>query len=255
MHSYRYRFRPGLVPTLAVLLLFPLLVGLGIWQLDRAAQKRTIQAEYDARRNGPAIEIRAQVQTGEDLRFHRVMARGRYEPTYQVLVDNRIHRGRVGYHVITPLHIAGSNVRVLINRGWVPLGVSRAQLPRLDTPSGRVEVEGVATVPSERVFTLGQAPPLSAGWQPVWEYMDMKRYAAAVPFPVQPVVVLLDPSSPAGGFVREWGRLDAGIAVHEAYAFQWFTLAAGLLILYVSLNLRRVRTRSRSAAHTDVSRD
>jgi surfeit locus 1 family protein len=71
--------------------------------------------------------------------------------------------------------------------------------------------------------------------------MDMKRYAAMVPFPIQPVVVLLDPGSRASGFAREWNRLDTGIAVHQGYAFQWFMLAGATLIVYLFLSLRRPR--------------
>ena len=58
--------------------------------------------------------------------------------------------------------------------------------------------------------------------------MDMARFVEAVYFPVQPIVVLLDPESQAGGFIREWRRLDTGIAKHEGYAFQWFSMAVAL---------------------------
>ena len=86
---------------------------------------------------------------------------------------------------------------------------------------------------------LAKPEPLDRGWQLVWQNMDMARYQAAVPFPVQPVVVLLDPESPAGGFTREWSRLNAGIAVHRGYAFQWFMLAVGLVVIYFFMSLRR----------------
>jgi surfeit locus 1 family protein len=97
----------------------------------------------------------------------------------------------------------------------------------------------VATVPSEKNFMLAKPEPLDRGWQLVWQNMDMARYRAAVPFPVQPVVVLLDPESNAGGFTREWSRLNAGIAVHQGYAFQWFMLAVGLVVIYFFMSLRR----------------
>jgi len=98
---------------------------------------------------------------------------------------------------------------------------------------------GVATVPAEKNFMLAKPEPFDRGWQLVWQNMDMARYRAAVPFPVQPVVVLLDPESSAGGFTRDWSRLDAGIAVHQGYAFQWFMLAVGLVVIYFFMSLRR----------------
>lgn len=240
------RFRPALVPTLVFLLLLPLLLYLGSWQLQRAEEKRELQARYDARASEEPITLGAPRQRAEDLRFHRVRARGVYETGYQVLLDNRVHHGQAGYHVITPLKMAGTEMRLLVNRGWIALGASRARLPKIDTPGGMQEITGVATVPADKVFTLGPSEHSTGGWQPVWQHLDMSRYASLVPFAVQPVVVLLDPVSPAGGLLREWSRLDAGIAVHQGYAFQWFTLAAALVGIYVYFGLRAGRRRKRN---------
>ena len=233
------RFRPGLVPSFAVALLLPLFLYMGYWQLQRAEEKRELQAEYDTRANGPAVQVERQVQRVEALRFYRIVASGHYETDRQILIDNRVHQGRVGYHVITPLRLENSEVRLLVNRGWVAIGEGRERLPVVDAPTGLQQVSGVATVPAEKYFTLREPDPLDRGWQRVWQNMDMARYGAAVPFPVQPVVVLLDPTSGAGGFTREWSRLDAGISVHQGYAFQWFMLAAGLAAIYLFMSLRR----------------
>jgi surfeit locus 1 family protein len=233
------QFRPGLVPSLAMAVLLPLFLTMGYWQLQRAEEKRELQAEYDARATGPTIKVEARVQRSEELQFYRVIARGYYETGYQVLVDNRVHQGQAGYEAITPLRLPDSDVRLLVNRGWVPLGEDRSHLPAIDPPEGLQEIVGVATVPAEKNFMLAKPEPLDRGWQLVWQNMDMARYRAAVPFPVQPVVVLLDPESPAGGFTREWSRLNAGIAVHKGYAFQWFMLAVALVVIYFFMSLRR----------------
>jgi surfeit locus 1 family protein len=230
------RFRPRLAASLAVAVLLPLFLYLGYWQLQRAEEKRLLQAEYDARASGPAVQVERRVQRAEELQFYRVVARGYYETDYQILIDNRVHQGRVGYHVITPLRLQDSGVRLLVNRGWIALGEGRDRLPAADAPGGLQQVSGVATAPAEKYFTLARPEP---GWQRVWQNMDLARYSASVPFPVQPVVVLLDPESAAGCFARDWGRLDAGISVHQGYAFQWFMLAAALASLYLFLGLRR----------------
>jgi surfeit locus 1 family protein len=234
----RYRFRPSLVPTLATVLLLPVLVGLGLWQTQRAETKRALQAEYDARSQGPVLAVGAAPQPAEALRYYRVVARGAYEPAYQILIDNRVHRGRPGYHVITPLKLAGGDTRVLVNRGWVA-GTPDRRLPAVETPAGSIEVQGVAIVPGDRYFALADPGPVRGDWQTLWQNLDMARYRDGVPFAVQPVVVLLDPDSPAGGFVREWARLDAGIATHQSYAFQWFALATALAALFLLVNLKR----------------
>lgn len=235
----RLQLHAGLWPTLATLALLPLMIGLGLWQLDRAAQKQHLQAEFDRRQQQPAVRLYPVLEDAEALRFRRVVARGRYEPEHQILIDNRVHQGQAGYHVLTPLRLGDGTVRVLVNRGWVPVGQDRAVLPTLDTPRGLVEVTGLAAVPQIKGFHLGGARPPGEGWQPVWQYLDLKLYRSSVAYPLQPVVILLDPDNASGGFVRQWARLDAGIATHQGYAFQWFMLAVTLAGIYILLNTRK----------------
>jgi surfeit locus 1 family protein len=234
-----WRLRPGLWPTVATTLLLPVLAGLGLWQLDRAEQKQRLQTEYDRRQSEPPRRLYSVREDAEALRYRPVQVRGRYEPAYQILLDNRVHQGQAGYHVLTPLRIEGGSVRVLVNRGWVAIGPDRRQLPRLETPAEAVEITGVVTIPHAKGFRLGGARPPGDGWQPVWMYLDLGEYAKTVPFPVQPGVILLDPESHAGGYVRRWGRLDTGIQTHQGYALTWFSLAVALLAIYILVNVRR----------------
>ncbi len=240
MSTSRIRFRPGLVPTLAALLLFPLLVALGFWQLERARKAQDVQAEIEAHAQSHPLTIGRQLLEADDLRYSRIVATGFYDTRHQFLLDNQVHNGFAGYDVITPLRIAGSDTRILVNRGWIPMGQSRAHLPLYATPIGEQVVSGVAMIPSAHYFTLARPKPISSVWPRVWENLDMRRFRRAVPFPVQPAVVLLDPNSPAGGFVRKWPRFDTGIAMHQSYAGQWFLLAVALLVIYVWVNVKRV---------------
>lgn len=230
-----------LVPLLAFLLVLPALIALGFWQLDRAEQKRSLQAKYDARMGDAPIAIGSELRKPEDLQFHRVSLAGYYDESHTVFLDNRVHKSIAGYYVITPLKLNRSETRVLVNRGWVPQGASRAELPDVQPPRTLQRILGVATVPHAKVFRLAPAEPIGEEWQQVWQHMDMKRFADAVSYPVQPVVVLLDPASRAGGFVREWKRLDTGITLHQGYAFQWFSLAVALAAIGVFFFFLRVK--------------
>jgi surfeit locus 1 family protein len=230
------------LPAALLAALVPLFVGLGLWQLQRAEEKRALQQEYDRRIDQAPQQLGPALQQAAALRFHRLHARGIYDPDYQILIDNRVHRGVPGYHVITPLRLEGGDTRVLVNRGWVALGASRTRLPPVEPPTGVQEVTGVAAVPADKGFSLGATPGPEQGWQPVWLRLDMHRYAAAAPFAVQPVVLLLD-ANVAHGYARDWSRLDAGIAVHQGYAFQWFALALLALVLATALLVRGVRRR------------
>jgi surfeit locus 1 family protein len=235
----------AVVPTFAAIVAIALFCVLGVWQLQRAEEKRALQAGYDRRATAAPVTVATERQAAAALQFHRVEATGRYEAEYQILLDNRMHQGVPGYHVLTPLRIADGEMRVLVNRGWVPLGADRSQLPAIDPPAGVVKVRGIATVP-QLGFTLGEPAPLSRSAPAVWLQPDLAHYAGEAPFPIQPVLVLLDPASEAGGFIRSWSRLDTGIAVHQAYAFQWFMLALATLVIYAVLTVRAARRRNPS---------
>lgn len=239
-----FRFRPRIVPTLAAAVLLPVFVVLGVWQTHRADFKRELQAEYDARIAGPVVAIEPRLQPANALRFYRVLVRGSYESDRQLFVDNRVHRGVAGFHVVTPLRIAGGDVRVLVNRGWIAANPDRSRLPSAEVPAGEVEVSGIAIVPATDYFTLGEPPAASGVWESVWPHLDLERFAKAASYPVQPVIVLLDPASAAGGFVREWARLDTGIKTHQSYAFQWYSLAVAVAAVYLLVHFGRGGKRS-----------
>lgn len=239
MQTNPLRFRPRLIPTIATLLLLPALISLGQWQAHKAEKKQALQETYDQREQGLSLQVGAHPLNPEAVRYSRVVIRGRYEPAYQILLDNQVHDEMAGYHVLTPLHIEGGDMRVLVNRGWVAVGRDRNVLPEAGVPQGVVEISGYAVVPSGKFFELGKPEDLRSGWQKVWQNLDLKRYAGAVPFPLQPVVIRLDPASTVGGYIREWPRPDDRIGVHRGYALQWYGMAAVLVVFYLVTSCRR----------------
>jgi cytochrome oxidase assembly protein ShyY1 len=51
---------------------------------------------------------------------------------------------------------------------------------------------------------------------------------------------MIQQTSPTGdGLVRDWPAPDFGIDKHYGYAFQWFALAATLLVFYAATRYRR----------------
>src|SRR5438034_21992 len=121
--------RGNVWPTLAAVAGIAVTVALGNWQLGRAAEKRELKARLEARAAAPPIEILAGELPAQDAEFRRVGTRGVFEPRYAVYLDNRIHRGVAGYHVVMPLRIGGSDRYVLVNRGWIARAAHRSELP------------------------------------------------------------------------------------------------------------------------------
>ncbi len=230
----RLRFRPPLWATLLTLLGVALTLAAGYWQLDRASQKTALQAELDRRAAEPVSSLPASAVPADALLHRRVTVTGRFAPAHTIYLDNRIHDGRAGYHVLTPISIGGGARHVLVNRGWIAAGGRRDQLPEVATPAGDVTVEGVVAIATPRVVELAQETVQGR----VWQNLHFDRYQAGVPFPLQPFL-LLQTNDAGDGLVRDWPRPDARIRVHLGYAGQWFLFCALIVVLYVVLNLRR----------------
>jgi cytochrome oxidase assembly protein ShyY1 len=169
---------------------------------------------------------------------------GRYDTEHQILLDNQIHQGRPGYHVFTPLRPVGETTAILINRGWVPLGVSRQQLPAISVDEAYRVVKGRLSQPSNPGLRLDGALPLSgAAWPRVVQYLDYDQLAQQLGYPLEPAVILLDPTMEEG-YLRTWRPTFGGLgpARHRGYAVQWFSLAFALIIIYGVVNTRRCGT-------------
>lgn len=231
--EFRFRWVPALMLALPI----PVFVALGMWQLDRADQKQDQARTLSARAAMPALALKEPVTEVEDLRFRKLQARGVYEAADQILIENRRQGNRNGFYVITPLRIAGSEMRVLVNRGWIPAGADGAA-PRAPVPEGEVTISGESHIPSPPALVLHGGPDAAKEWGVRWPYLTVDLYAAAKGYPVQPVVVLQDPDGP-GGFLRNWPRAMPKEGMHVGYAIQWFAFALIALVLWLRLSLVR----------------
>jgi surfeit locus 1 family protein len=230
----KFRLRFALWPTLAVAAGVALGLALGVWQLERGAQKTRLAEQITAANRDAPIALPAAEMKAEDVLWRRVEVRGRFDPAHAVLIDNRVVQGVAGYDVVMPLQIGASDRYVLVNRGWIAGTGSREALPVIATPAAPVTVIGLATVPSHRFLELSRE--VTAG--KVWENLTLERYRAAVPLQIQPVVIEQE-NETDDGLRRVWAAPDLGIQRHYGYAFQWFALAAALLIFYVATHVRK----------------
>jgi surfeit locus 1 family protein len=228
------RFRPAFLPGAAALAAIALTLSLGNWQSRRAEEKLALGRDLDDAAHRAVLALPPSPVDAHDYEFARISARGEYSARHTILLDNKVLRGTPGYQVLTPLKIAGSDMYVLVNRGWVAAGARRDSLPQIQTPSGTETVEGIAVVPSSRILELGANTEEGI----VWQNLVLARYAKWSGFKLQPVV-LQQTSEAADGLVRAWERPDTGADRHRGYAFQWYALAATILISYVALSFRR----------------
>ena len=163
-----------------------------------------------------------------------------YDPGRQVLIDNiSSAEDRAGYYVITPFELAGGGW-VLVNRGWVPLGASRADKPRIDVSSDVREIHGRTDNLPRAGIQMGDRIALAPPYPVVANFPTRAEIAGLLHetrWSNAAQVILLDAAEP-DGYLREWRPPGFPPMRHIAYAVQWFGLAAALAVIYVVTNLR-----------------
>lgn len=254
------RFRPTWTVSLAAVVVFVILAGLGVWQLQREKQSIQTRDHYRARSRMPAIDVNTSALDPANDEFRRARASGRYRGDLTMYLDNKVLNGVPGYYILTPLETAGGQATgavdhsgggragaestaatrfILVNRGWVSWGRSRKTLPAVDPPRGPITVFGQLELPPKSYFTLEKHPPRV--FKPRWENLDLSLYRKLTGLPVSPLVLRLAPGDKqGGGLVRPWKQYnDPWVARHEGYAIQWFSLAFILVVMYVGLNIEK----------------
>jgi surfeit locus 1 family protein len=223
-----------LIPTLVYLCVFPALIALGMWQLDRSEQKRIFLEEQEQAAANEPIHLTAAIENNtKALRYRKVEVAGRYDVAHQFLVDNQISDGKAGYFVLTPFILTGENKAVLVNRGWIPLNQNRSVLPELKIDNAEAVINGrINNFPSVGIKLAGAEIP-SEDWPSIVQVVDSDVLAKKLGYPLFQFQVELDKERP-GGFKREWHTATImQPEQHTAYAIQWFALALTLTILFI----------------------
>jgi surfeit locus 1 family protein len=234
-----YVFRPSWLGSLILIICVPLFIKLGFWQYNKATLKQEIQSNYEIAVSADALDLPSQIDNFNAWQYKKIKLNGTYNTQYQILLDNQVENNKAGFHVLTPLKLAGRNDYILINRGWVEGGAEHDNIPDIATPNEPDEVVGQVSIPSKKIFTL-ESDVQKTVWDTVWQHMDMQRYQKSVPITVLPVVIKLDAKSNAGGFVRNWQIPASRIATNIGYAYQWFGFAFASIMIYLFTSIKKV---------------
>ncbi len=247
-----FQIQPNWKLILLVCAIIPLTIGAGLWQVDRAAQKRATLVALDQAAEMPHRDLWAIDEFEKN--FQRVYVEGEWSEQW-FLLDNRIRSGRIGYEVLGVLRSEGRPL-VLVNRGWVIADPDRDQLPEIYQPSGIQRIEGYLYRASQKPLVLDRQH-----WQNIWperiQTIDFDLLEARLGEMLFPATVRIDPRS-ALAFRADWVIGRKGPGMHIGYALQWFAMAATVLILAVFANTNlwswlRARRSSRKAFFRDDS--
>lgn len=236
------RLRSVVAATAAVLGMAATL-ALGLWQLDRAHQKEALAASIAVRQNQAPLQQDALLAPDAPSLVHRrVRLRGTWVADRTVFLDNRqMQGGGVGFYVVTPLRLAGTDRVVLVQRGWAPRNfMAREQLPPVQTPAGEVQVSGRIAPPPSRLYQPG-----AAGTGPIRQNLDLSSFAAETGLALLPVTVQ-QTGDASQGLRRDWPEAAGrGPETNYGYAFQWWALCGLIAALYVWFQFIHPRRQAR----------
>ena len=233
--------------TLAVLIAVGVMIRLGFWQLDRLSQRRALNARVSAQIDAPILDLNQGIAVDQlyDMEYHSVMLVGTFDFSQEVILRNQVHGDQLGYAVITPLKIQGSDYSVLVERGWIPLDqASPAQRSQFDEP-GTVTVKGILRrSQTQPVFAGAVDPTLTPGQTRLdaWNMVNVDRIQQQVNLKLLPVYIQQapDPSWTAMPY-RSVSTPDLSDGPHMSYAIQWFLFASVLGVGYPIFVRRKMR--------------
>ena len=214
-----------------------LFVSLGSWQLQRAAYKSELESKFE-RRLAEDYGPLDRADDFSDIQYRKLRLQGRYDLEHQFLLDNRVHEGRAGYHVLTPFRLIDSDYILLVDRGWAAWGERRSPLPAILPPPVPDATSGIAFVPGEPALKLGE-PASGDDWPRLIPYVDIAELRQTYSADLLPMILWMAPEIP-GAYLRDWDPIWLPPEKSRAYALQWFSFAAISLVLFVVLNLRKI---------------
>jgi len=226
-----------------------ILIGFGVWQLDRKVWKESLITALTERlakapENLPPRDAWPRL-VPEANEFRRVTFPAEFLAGEEALVYGagsslRSDVKGAGYWVFAPARLPGGSV-VIVNRGFVPLDRKEPDTRTMGAPRGSIDIVGNLRWPETR----GLFTPADDTKTNVWYLRDTKAMAAAKKWAVvAPFYIDQEAPVPAGGLPLP-GKLEVRLSNnHLQYAVTWFGLALALAGVYVVWLAGRLRRRA-----------
>ena len=236
--------RRWLLTTLLVLAGTVLCIRLGIWQLDRLAQRREFNTHVTQMWSLPPLDLNSSHPFDvTDMEYRAVQVTGEYDFANQVSLRNQYFENQLGYHLLTPLLLDDGSA-VLVDRGWIPAEGNAS-------PSDWRKYDQAMDVTLTGIIRLGPAEPELGGVPDpalgseqtrldIWNMVNLERIGKQIPYQILDVYIQPNvDSAEAEPPIPYQARLELSEGPHLGYAGQWFIFAAMLFFGYPFFYLRK----------------
>ena len=224
--------RLPLVATLVTFVCVVIMFALGNWQLQRAEQKTVRLLAIEQAAKTEQVDLQQVISGKIDKMLDMpVNFEGTVDAERFFLLDNKIHKGRVGYQVLVPMQTYSGTV--MANFGWVAATNSRDILPNIQIDDKKIRYAGVISLPLDNIM-VKETAVIDGEWPKVIQQVDLTIIQQHYKKEVLPFVVLLT-AVENSLFIRDWQPVVMAPEKHMAYAAQWFLLAfAGLVVFIIA---------------------
>lgn len=225
-----------LIPHLVAFGLIVVCLLLSQWQDRRAAEKSHLLSQWE---NAPTLSVASKEELDRAPLFSKISLKGRFDPSREVLLDNKTRQNHPGLHVFTPFRLTNSEVIILVNRGWQPWLRHSGSWPQYPTPLDDVRISGRLNSPPTVGLRLGEPKALDQEqWPNLVTYFDIARLTEAFGPSLHSRVLLLEPEDSNHLSRDPWPSVNMTPERHRAYAFQWLAIALAIGIIWVALSYR-----------------
>jgi surfeit locus 1 family protein len=230
-----FRPYPGL--TIACVLLFVLLCGLGTWQMERLQWKLALIVRVNSHMAAPPLPLDTiQAMGAEEAQYRRVTLNGQFDHAHEAYVFTT-DAGAAVYHVLTPFILGGGRV-LMVDRGEVPKEKLDPATREQGNVPGPAQITGVWRVPDAPGAFTPKPDPVHR----IWYARDLAGIAAADHLALAaPVVIEADGTSNPGGWPRGGQTVVTFRNQHLSYAVTWFGLAICLLGVWFAYHISKGR--------------
>lgn len=218
-----------ILTTILVVAGVGVLIRLGIWQLDRLEWRRAFNARATSQLNAPTLDLNLSQPADSlyDMEYRSVTVTGSYDFSQEVVLRNQVWGDQMGFHVLTPLKIDGTDWYILVDRGWIPY--SDGQNRGIYQEAGKVTVQGMLRRGQEKPDFGGISDPVLAPGQTrldAWNFVNLPRITEQSGLKLLPAYIIQAPD-PAWTKLpyRSLPTIEISEGPHLSYAIQWFTFA------------------------------
>lgn len=210
-----------------------LMLGMGLWQLARAEEKRQLLAEWQQRRDSDISLSQASIMNAPF--GYRLRVEGAYLAESMLFLDNQVQAGRVGYRLIRGLPTRYG--LLMVDTGWWPADADRRHLPTIansahstdtiPTATGSIALSGHLIRPYQPPISLSKFTFIPS--HPVVPSLAPALLTEIWGQPVLPWVLRLEPLDTKEA-QDSWQPVAMGPERHVGYAVQWWLMALALCI-------------------------